>query len=458
LPRLSEPPTHGLRNFILTVVLIAILVLLAALARGGPPDISFASLPPAIGAHTGLSLTLRDGMGVRRVEAYYEQNGERLPVLDENTGIGRSWFVAPAGARILNLRLAAGRDSVAGLKDGAATLVVTATAGNLRGSTAVMRRGITVRSTPPSVAALSTQQYVNQGGAEMVVYQVSPGVTQSGVETEGKVFPGYQAPNAPANTMFCIFAYPYDAGPHPNFELFARDDAGNETRQSFPVRAFPRRFPTSRMQISDSFIQQVVLPIIAHTPSISQQSNLLDDFLLVNRDLRRTDARRLVDMSGQSVHEFLWHGAFIHPPSKVEANFADHRVYVYNGQIVDQEDHLGYDLAGTKHMNIPAANAGRVLFVGYFGIYGNTVVLDHGFGLLSLYAHMNDFSVKPGETVQQGQLLGHSDSTGMATGDHLHFSMLLNGDQVDPKEWWDPHWIHDRIESKLAKYGGATTR
>ncbi len=203
------------------------------------------------------------------------------------------------------------------------------------------------------------------------------------------------------------------------------------------------------MPINDDFIQRVVMPIIANTPSISDQHDPLKNFLLVNHDLRLEDSRQLAELSKQTAHDFLWRGAFTRLPAKTEASFADHRYYMYNGQKVDDEFHLGVDLAGVQHMPINAANSGRVIMAQYFGIYGNAVLIDHGYGLMSLYGHMNDFAVKPGDTVQQGQLLGHSDTTGMAAGDHLHFSILLDGVQVEPKEWWDPHWIHDRIQAKL---------
>jgi murein DD-endopeptidase MepM/ murein hydrolase activator NlpD len=203
------------------------------------------------------------------------------------------------------------------------------------------------------------------------------------------------------------------------------------------------------MNISDDFIQQVVMPIIAHTPEISDQHDPLKNFVLVNRDLRATDTRKLAEFAAQSAHEFLWQGAFTRLAAQTEASFADHRFYMYKGEKVDEQFHLGVDLAGTQHMPILAANRGRVIMAQYFGIYGNAVLVDHGYGLMSLYGHMNDFAEKPGDTVQQGQLLGHSDTTGLAGGDHLHFSMLLSGVQVDPKEWWDAHWIHDRIQVKL---------
>ena len=447
--------SHGFRNVLLFVILGGIIAVAVACFRGSAPEISFAALPRAIGAHKTLTLTVSNPMGIKEVKAYYQQNGHTFPLADEKTGLRRSWWIGPKQGRQVTFNLKAGRGDVQGLEDGQADIIVEAWTANLRGLKAVMQRTVQIRSVPPQVAALTTQHYVNQGGADMIVYTVSPGTTESGVEVAGQFFPGYQMPKAAAGTMFSIFAFPYDAPADARFELVARDDAGNETRQTFPIKTFPRSFPARPMVISDSFIQQAVMPIIAHTPSISDQHDPLKNFLLVNRDLRRTDTQRLMEMSKQTAHEFFWHGAFTRLPSKTEASFADHRYYLYDKQKVDDEFHLGIDLAGTVHMPILAANRGRVIMAQYFGIYGNAVLLDHGFGVMSLYGHMNDFAVKPGDMVEQGQLLGHSDTTGLAGGDHLHFSILLSGVQVDPREWWDPHWIHDRIEVKLEQWGKA---
>ena len=445
-------PSHGFRNFLLFVILLAVIALIIAVCRGGAPQIALTQPPRAIGMHTPLTVTVTSGMGVREAKAYYVQNGKTFPLADEKTGLKRRWWIAPKDGREVTLNLKAGRADVAGLQDGKAELVVEAEASNVRGSTAALHQPLEIRSTPPTVAAVTTQFYVNQGGADMVVYTVSEGASESGVEVAGKFFPGFQMPNAPAGTMFSIFAFPYDAPADARFDLVARDDAGNEARQALPVHAFPKKFPARPMPINDDFISRVVMAIIQHTPSISDQHDPLKNFLLVNRDLRHEQTKQLHDMGKQTAHEFLWHGPFTRLPAATEASFADHRFYMYNGQKVDDEFHLGIDLAGTQHMPILAANSGRVLMAQYFGIYGNAVLVDHGFGLMSLYGHMNDFAVKAGQTVKQGDLLGHSDTTGLAGGDHLHFSVLLDGEQVNPKEWWDPHWLHDRIEVKLQEY------
>ena len=94
-----------------------------------------------------------------------------------------------------------------------------------------------------------------------------------------------------------------------------------------------------------------------------------------------------------------------------------------------------------------------MLFAEQLGIYGNTVILDHGLGLFTLYSHLSSIDVKPGDAVTKRQALGKTGETGLAAGDHLHFGVYLDGVAVLPVEWWDQKWIDDNITPKL---GGRT--
>jgi murein DD-endopeptidase MepM/ murein hydrolase activator NlpD len=137
------------------------------------------------------------------------------------------------------------------------------------------------------------------------------------------------------------------------------------------------------------------------------------------------------------------------------AGWAQARTYKHNGLIIDRQTHLGLDLASTAGAPVPAANAGTVAFSGDLGIYGQAVILDHGQGVFSLYGHLSSLGVKQGEQVARGAAVGASGQTGMAGGDHLHFSMLVSGTFVSPAEWLDAHWIADNVANKLALFGGA---
>ncbi|MGZ6231603.1 MAG: M23 family metallopeptidase [Syntrophales bacterium] len=83
-------------------------------------------------------------------------------------------------------------------------------------------------------------------------------------------------------------------------------------------------------------------------------------------------------------------------------------------------------------------------------MYGNFVIIDHGFGFFTLYGHLNSIDVKKGQEVKKGDVIAHTGSTGLAGGDHLHFGMLIGGQFVNPQEWWDAHWIADNVTQKTA--------
>jgi murein DD-endopeptidase MepM/ murein hydrolase activator NlpD len=449
-------PTHRLGTALAIAAFAAVAVVAFAFLRGGAPRITALDAPAAIGARRMISFGFEDGAGIASAEAHYVQAGKTI-LIARRTFAPRQWFSTGDAPPVAHLMMQAGRASLPELQDGAAELVVTARAANLRGSQATWRRAVTIRSHPPSVYAMTSRIYLAQGGSAVAVYHVSNGAARSGVEVDGDFFPGYPLPHAApggaGKTMFAFFALPYNAPAGAEPVLQASDAAGNTATASLPVRIFPQKFRSRPMTIDDNFIARVVMPIIANTPSIQDQHNPLKNFLLVNRTLRQTDEEDLVKAAKLSQPHLYWHGVFLAlQHAAVEAMFADHRSYVYDGKVVDQEDHLGYDLAAVRHTPVQAANAGRVIWTKYFGIYGNCVLIDHGYGLMSLYAHLNDFVVKPGELVTKGQLIAHSDSTGLAGGDHLHFSMLIDGVQVNPIEWWDPHWVSGRIAAKLAKF------
>jgi murein DD-endopeptidase MepM/ murein hydrolase activator NlpD len=141
----------------------------------------------------------------------------------------------------------------------------------------------------------------------------------------------------------------------------------------------------------------------------------------------------------------------------VEAKFADFRTYTYKGKEIDRQVHLGFDLAVTQQVPIKAAQRGVVVHAAYLGIYGNCVIIDHGLGVQTLYGHLSSIGVKVGDKVEKGQVIGRSGMTGLAAGDHLHFTVLVNGTAVNPVEWWDTKWMQDRVFRKIMEAGGSVT-
>jgi murein DD-endopeptidase MepM/ murein hydrolase activator NlpD len=213
------------------------------------------------------------------------------------------------------------------------------------------------------------------------------------------------------------------------------------------------KYRKSTVAISDSFIQNKVAPLLNDVSA--RQGSAKEIFIRVNRGLRKDNEEKIAAITKKGTPSMLWKGAFSQlSNSKVEANFADARTYTYNKETIDNAYHLGYDLSVTRHYPVEAANSGAVAFAGDLGIYGNTLILDHGLGLFTLYGHLSSIDVRVGDPVKQRQIIGKTGETGLASGDHLHYGVYLNGVAVLPLEWWDQKWIDDNIQPKLEGRSG----
>jgi murein DD-endopeptidase MepM/ murein hydrolase activator NlpD len=185
---------------------------------------------------------------------------------------------------------------------------------------------------------------------------------------------------------------------------------------------------------------------------MGRRGSLLDDYLAINRELRAANASELVALAPGSASSLLFSEPFLPlRNAKVMSAFADQRTYVYAGREVDRQTHLGFDLAAVARTPVLAPNRGVVRLARYFGIYGNAVVVDHGLGLMTLSAHLSSIEVVEGQRVERGEPLGRTGATGLAGGDHLHFTTLVRGLPVNPIEWWDGKWIRERVTAKLAR-------
>jgi hypothetical protein len=435
-------------------LLVLVLLGLMLFRAGGEPEVSIEPERPGIGARTPVAVHLKSGsrgLGPVRVELV---QGERVELLgEERFDPEPAWKLWGGGEEETTLDLEVGRETVEGLQQGDATLRVTAERPGawLRNPDPVVEEvTLPVRLTPPALGVRSDKHYVTQGGAELVVYTVGEGAERSGVQAGDHWFPGYPLPGGADNERFALFAIPYDMADGGNVKLVAEDVVGNRAEASFLDRFQPRPPLEGRIELSEPFMSRVVPEIISNTPGFPDQGGLLENYLYINGEMREKNRARVAQLASGTQEEFLWTERFLPMPNAaVMAGFATHREYFLDGRKVDEAFHLGYDLASTQRDVIPAANSGVVVVAEYFGIYGNAVVIDHGYGLMSLYGHLSSIGVEEGDRVERGQEIGRTGQTGLAGGDHLHYGMFLHGQAVEPKEWWDSHWLQDRISRKL---------
>lgn len=382
------------------------------------------------------------GIGLKRVSIVLDEEGIDYPLIKED-------FNMPVKEKNITIVL---DPKKLGVREGPATIRVTAIDKSwwrfFRGNETTVSKNVTIDVTPPRVEVTSREHYINFGGSGFVIYKTSSDTVKSGVKVGGYFFPGYKGYFKNPDIYIAFFAYPYNVSLDTRPVVVAEDAATNSKEVGFSYRLKNIKYRKSTLNVSDDFIERKAAPILGSNSS--QSENVKDIFLRVNRDIRRKNEGEIKTICANSKSAILWNGAFHQlTNSKVEANFADERTYIYKGETIDHQYHLGYDLAVTEKSPIEAANDGVVVFAGDLGIYGNAVIIDHGFGVSTLYAHMSSIGINVGDSVKKKQIIGKTGETGLAAGDHLHYAVLIQGVPVLPTEWWDEKWINDKVLSKI---------
>ena len=434
-----------MNNRISSAFFLVALLLLGALgalyyvkAEWTPPTLSLTPEHSTASIRTVFTISAEDkDSELRSVRVVATQGTNAIDIMNKTL---------PAGTKLLHEEFSLPKT---GLKNAPLTLTVTVKDTSWhrfgRGNRADIVREMSIDSMPPVISVLSGQHNVNHGGTGLVVYSTNEELATSGVKLGDHFFPGY--PYQPGKYL-CFFALPYNADPKAVTPvLVANDLADNQSTIGFNFRPLLKKFRHDDINISDSFLQSKMGQFADIYPDAATP---LDIFLKVNSELRSKNVGYLLEIGKDTVPQKLWDGTFIRLPNSAPmAAFADNRTYMYQGSAVDNQTHLGVDLASLATSPVPAGNTGRIVLAEFMGIYGNVIVIDHGFGVQSLYSHLSEIHVHKGETVQRGQVIGKTGATGMAGGDHLHFGMLVSGIEVQPIEWWDAQWIDHNITSKL---------
>ena len=449
-----------LKLLLVAIVLLAIVGSGAAwfLAGREPgPTITIGSPQKFVGRATALNVTVEGPTPVTAPDISIEQNGQAMTVTPEKI----DW----AGTNKVSVTGTVGKSAQPALANGPARLTVTSRRDvlfNTRQVSSSVTQDLAVRLDPPRVAVVSLHHFINIGGAEFVVMRATPEDVEAGIQVGNARYPAYPGSavglSDPALRVG-FFAWRHDQDLKTRITAYARDAAGNEVTAPVDYKPFPKRFLDSKIPVDQRFLDRVVPAIASNTPDLKvdtgSQAGLLEGFLEINGNLRKKNNDTIAALAGKTQPKMLWGDAFAPMGNaQVESRFADRRTYFFENREIDRQVHLGFDLASLQQAPVLASNAGTVVHADYLGIYGNCVIVDHGLGVQSLYAHLSTMNVKAGDSVTKGQELGRTGSTGLAGGDHLHFTMLLQGTPVNPVEWWDQHWMDDRVFRKIKEAGG----
>ncbi|TYT75888.1 M23 family metallopeptidase [Desulfobotulus mexicanus] len=417
--------------------------------EGSTPVISMDLVSDSIGEKEALSLEVKDkGRGVKEVQVSFYKDG-RDHVLEQKS-FPASSFLGATGVDHVRMDFAF-KPSELGISDGVGTLRVrvrdASLRGGFKGNVAYLEREIRVDTRPPEIRVVTRRHYLAQGGAGLVGYRLSEPVVRSGVKVDGNFFPGYGGFGPNKDVYLAFFGLHHEPGSGSEIFIVAEDFAGNKGRAGFPHHVNARRFPEDKINISDRFLNWKMPEF--QIPGGDPDSPL-EKFLKVNNLLRDKNEKVIFAATEKSESAVLWDRHFLPLPAAANrGGFADRRIYYHNGREIDRQFHMGLDLASIAQSPVPAAASGKVVMTETVGIYGRNVILDHGCGLFTHYAHMSQIDVAVGDRVKRGDTLGLTGLTGMAGGDHLHFGVIVHNTFVNPIEWLDANWVENNILSKL---------
>lgn len=437
------------RNFF---IVLTLLVVLASAATGfilfetEKPQVTLNKNLQFLGSPLEVQLKATDQKsGIQQLTITLEQNEKKFELFTKS--FPRQAWLSKAGPDELEETLTLDIQK-AGAKEGEAKLIVSvhdfSLNGSLQGNATTHIYPVKIDTKAPRVHIEHAQQYIMPGGSGIVVYSISEQSEYHGVMLDDTFFQGYPLPGS-KKSYIAYIALPWNSNKPEHIRVIAADQAGNEGSSNFSMHFKPAADKKDRINISDGFLNKKIPEFEESYPELTGTS--LEKYLYVNKTIRTKNAEKITAICKNTASEQFWKDRFLRMAGAGRAGFADQRTYYYKGEAIDHQTHLGMDIASTARVTVEAANHGKVIFSDYLGIYGNMVIIDHGQGLASLYSHLSRLAVEPGQMVDKGEVIGNSGTTGMAGGDHLHFSMLVHGIFVTPVEWWDQHWIDVNINN-----------
>ena len=193
-----------------------------------------------------------------------------------------------------------------------------------------------------------------------------------------------------------------------NLDISVDISKGHTKKFTFEIPVAQWEFPLQRISVDEKFI----FPPPEARERISKEKELVDSVY------RESNPR------------WLGNGRFIVPSTgKMRKNFGERRIF----NDIFHSRHRGIDIRSSRGTQVKASNSGKVTLIHDLYYAGNTVIIDHGLGLFSIYCHLSKILVKEGEFVRKGDIIGHVGATGRVTGPHLHWGFKLFDRYINPR-------------------------
>lgn len=323
----------------------------------------------------------------------------------------------------------------------------------LEGNRATKTIEVQIDKQRPVANVIANSLAIRHGGSAVAVVQIKDKNLQDAYITFNDKIRFELIPFYKESYFVSLIAWPVDIQEFKRVSVVATDKAGNTTKTKIPLFIRSLKVKNDDIKISDKFINDVSTNVLEQSGE-SIPDDLVQRFIKQNQETRSQNVKMIQDIVLKQMDKNLVENFQINifqrlKGSRTFAGFAEKRHYYHNGEKIDEAWHLGMDWASIKKAPVKISNPGKVIFNDYLGIYGNTIIVDHTMGLSTLYAHVSASDVNVGDDVSKNQKIANTGSTGAVLGDHLHFGVLIQGIEVNPKEWMDRNWIKTRITKIL---------
>lgn len=324
-----------------------------------------------------------------------------------------------------------------------------ASGGLLKGNSASLSKKILADTTPPQISLIAKNFVARNGGAVMVSFAVKDEHFASVhlVDNQGKI---YHPKKFVAQGVYAAFVGVWDE----DFALsiVAKDEAGNVAEKSVEFNKKEAKFSTTSMYLSDAFINSLVKQIL--TAQGVQSRGGAEDFTYLNNILRKQNDAKFLAANAKNnsveVGEFDLESFLPLRFNAKTSNFAAVTNYYYKGKKLGDSTRLGIDLKAASGSVVRASNKGVVAFAGDNGIYGQSVVVNHGFGISSVYSHLSKINVVEGQEVKEDEVIGVIGRSGFVTSTRLQFAVIANGVFVQPEDFMNPVWVEENVKNIVA--------
>jgi murein DD-endopeptidase MepM/ murein hydrolase activator NlpD len=319
----------------------------------------------------------------------------------------------------------------------------------------------------PQIQVLSSQHNAVIGGSEVVFYKLyDEDIVDTGVRVGKTIFHGVPAreidrdfESTPA-VYAAFFSIPVDFDDKKDLvRVIAIDRAGNNTEASFYYRARHWKGSTRLRDITteglDAVRRTLLKDFFPAYPDVAKKFGgslrTSEEILSAQESFERVTDNEIRTLLSKSSPYRIWEGAFRRPNAVSKTEFGDRRQYMYGSTPLRVTHSLGVEFRNAIGTGVGALGKGKILAVGNIGVFGQSVLIDHGSGLSTLYATLKGITVKPGDEVSEDQIIGRvANSTLFGEGTSF-IQFRLWGTPVRPNEWWDTRWVEEHIEDKFAE-------